>query len=738
MKLFFLTNTLALAWVLFFGACLAQTPKDPHYCLKVNKTQEVIKMDGELLEATWKEAEKANRFYQQFPYDSSFANHPTEVMMSFDDTHLYLAAICYDTTPGKYIVSSLRRDFSGRNNDFFTVYLDPFGDGINGFTFGVTPYGVQREALISNGDNLNGDWDNKWFSAAKHYGDYYVVEMAIPFKTLRYKSGATAWKVNFARINKRNNENSSWVPVARNFRLSNLAFTGELKFNAPLPETGVNISLIPFVSTIVQEDREAGEDASYNLEFGGDVKIAVTSSLNLDLTVNPDFSQVEVDRQVTNLSRFELFFPERRQFFLENQDLFSRFGFSRIRPFFSRRIGIGEDSTTGDRVQIPILFGARLSGKVDKNWRVGLLNMQTQREPRFGVEGQNYTVATFQRQVFARSNIAGIFVNRQRTSGGDEIQGEDSTAYNRVVGLDYNLSSQDNKWRGKFFFHQSLSPQQKANAYAHASFLGYFTPNFDLIWNHEFVGENYQADLGFVPRTNHWRLEPFARIKFYPQNPKTKVNVHGFGIGNSTFWDTDGLLTDRFFGLSYFFEFLNTSSLEFEVNNEYNLLFSDFDPTNTGGEELLSGEDFSYTRYGLFYESDSRRLFNYELGINLGQFFNGTLSSVSTRVSYRFPPYVQLSVSVDYNQIDLPEPFNDANLFLIQPRFDFTFRKNVFLTLFSQFNSQDDNINLNARFQWRFKPVSDLFVVYTENYLSDPLQTRNRSLVLKLTYWLNL
>lgn len=717
---------------LFLSATQAQDAKKHE--LFAPKTQEKIKLDGELNEAIWQKAEKAKDFFQAQPVDTSFAQSKTEAMITYDENFIYVAGICYESIEGKNVVQSLRRDFDGGSNDFFTIYIDTFKDGINGFTFGVTPLGVQREAMMTDGDRLNNDWDNKWYSSAKIYDDKYIIEMAIPFKTLRFKKGQKSWKVNFARIDFKRNEVSTWVPVPRNFRPNSLAFTGELNFEKPLKKSGTNIAIIPYLTGASSRNHEEGENADYEANVGGDVKIAVTSSLNLDLTFNPDFSQVEVDQQVTNLSRFELFFPERRQFFLENDDLFARFGFSRIRPFFSRRIGL--DNSTG--TQIPILFGARLSGKVNKNWRVGFLNMQTAKDEGLGVEGQNYTVATFQRQVFSRSNIGGIFVNRQTTSSESEGFSFNNSDYNRIVGLDYNLASKDNKWRGKFFYHQAITNEQNPDQYAHASFLAYDTPKLGIFWNHEYVGKNYQADVGFVPRSDHWRLEPFIRYRIFPKKANAKVTQRTFRFYNSSFWTTDGELTDRFTELGFTLDFANRQFIGFWVSNDFTLLRDSFDPTNTDGEVLQTGEGFETYRVNFAYDSDGRKLFSYSFNTNLGQFFNGNRYAFNFDLRYRIQPIARLSLGINYNNITLPEPFNSADLILIRSRLEFTFTKSLFFTLFTQYNTQAENLGFNARFQWRFKPVSDFFIVYTDNYFSDTFKVRNRALVMKLTYWLNL
>ena len=271
---------------------------------------------------------------------------------------------------------------------------------------------------------------------------------------------------------------------------------------------------------------EENEPSDVSFGLGGDAKIAVTPGLNLDLTINPDFSQVEVDRQVTNLTRFEIFFPERRQFFLENSDLFGSFGEDQINPFFSRRIGVSKDTTEDSTIENPILFGARLSGKLDNNWRVGFLDMQTAKDDVNGLPSFNYMVSAVQRNLFSRSNIGFIFVNKQTFQ--EEYSKDAYNEFNRVVGVDYNLNSADNAWTGKVFYHRSIGVEKLDKEFAHGARLRYTRRRFELEWNHQWVGENYDAEVGFVPRINFFRLNPQAELFFY--NDKGQVNQHGPSI----------------------------------------------------------------------------------------------------------------------------------------------------------------------------------------------------------------
>lgn len=720
-------------------SCLVEAQEQFSYQIEAKKVVKQIDLDGVLEEEDWQNAYGISDFHLNFPFDTSYATLQTEVKILFDDNFLYIGAKCYQDQED-YVVSSLRRDFSSDDNDFFGVYLDTFQDKTNGFSFQINPMGVQQEGLLSDGGNGGGqnDWDNKWYSAVKQYPKFWTVEMAIPFKTLRYKSSIVEWGINFGRASRKANEVSSWVPVTRNLRVSNLGFTGKLKFAEPLPRPRGNLAFIPYVTANHSENYIAHQQKS-SLNAGGDAKIALTPSLNLDLTINPDFSQVEVDRQVTNLDRFEIFFPERRQFFLENADLFARFGFSRIRPFFSRRIGIGLDTATQTIVQNPILYGARLSGKANENWRVGLLNMQTGTQKEKGIYGDNFTVAAFQRTLLKRSNIAGIFVNRQRTADSLHdftLKGD----YNRLVGLDYNLFSLDNRWTGKAFYHQQISSRPQHDQFAHAVYLSYNVPNWNIVWNHEYIGKNYKInDIGFVQRNGLYRLEPFVFRNFFPKgNANKKIVRYQVGIYNNYYWDTNWQLNDRSSALNFNILFNNTAYWEIWVSNDFVRLFRPFDPSGTGGQSLAVGSFFTTNEAEMFYSSDRRKLFTYSLFFRYGQYYNGTRLNPRVSLSYRFQPYGAVSLESAYTQIRLPEGFNSADLVLLNARLDVSFSRNLFLTTFLQLNNQTNNVNLNARLQWRFAPVSDLFLVYTDNYVSQDLSVKSRFVVLKATYWFNL
>lgn len=699
------------------------------------KSAETLNIDGVLDEEVWQKMDFVGDFKQQFPYDTSLAETQTKVKIAFDNKFIYVGAVCLDPSEGDYVVQSLKRDFSFDITDNFIVYLDTYNDKQNGFSFAVSPYNVQREGLLVRGATF-GDyiaWDNGWFSEVKRYEDKWVVEMAIPKKTLRFNDGNDHWRVNFARTDLKINEVSVWAPVPRNQDVAHMGFYGDLFFSEPLKKTGKNVVIIPYALGSFNEDKQSTPERSdLNANFGGDAKIAVTSSLNLDVTVNPDFAQVDVDQQVTNLSRFSLFFPERRQFFLENNDLFANFGFSKIRPFFSRNIGLNNGEV------IPIYAGARLSGKLNQNTRIGVMNMQTGANSDGSVSPSNFTVAAIQKNVLVNSTIGAILVNKVNT--------EDPSENNTVVGMDFNFTSKNNKWRGVAFSHHSIGNTDNKLALANASWLMYQDQNLWFMWNHEYVGKGYTADVGFVPRLfnynedtgeneklSYWRWEPSIEYRFFPKSKW--INRHGPKLYFSEYQDSAFQTTDRVGTASYSFSFQDGSNITFQgIHNKVNL-FYDTDVSFSGNDGIAAGiYEFNYSEVVL--NTTKRNKIYGNLNVGGGDYYTGKRHFYSGGLTMRYKRCINLTLNYTRNVISLPNLDEDVVLNLFGPRVELTFTNKIFFTTFFQYNDQVDNFNINSRLQWRFKPMSDLFIVYTDNHFTTDYILKNRSLVAKLVYWL--
>lgn len=717
-----------IAILVVFNLSAVAQKKNEAYKIHIRKASSPIKIDGILDEQAWLEADVASDFFMVLPMDTSKAEVRTEVRMTYDEVNLYLIAVNHHLLPGPYMVESLRRDFVFGKNDNFLLFMDTFDDQTNGFSFGANAAGAQWDGTMFEGGKVDLSWDNKWSSQVKNYEDKWIFEMAVPFKTIRYKKGISEWGINFSRLDLKTTEKSSWAPVPRQFPTASLAYTGILVWDSPPPPPGLNLSVIPYALGGMSRDFENETPTEYRKDVGFDTKIGITSSLNLDLTVNPDFSQVDVDRQVTNLDRFELFFPERRQFFLENGDLFANFGYPTIRPFFSRRIGL----------DAPIRYGARLSGKLNKDWRIGAMDMQTGSVDETALPDQNFAVLALQRRVFARSNIGMIFINKQSLNYTPPSDPEMPvySQYNRNLGLEYNLASSNNIWTGKALFLKSFSPDISGNDYTAAANLTYSSRVWTVSMQQEYVGKNYKAEVGYVPRQGYVKLTPSIARWFFPKSKR--ILSHGPMLNANLFYDTQMKPTDNESYLVYRVTFRTQSIWNTWVSNDYVKLLKPFDPTNSGKDSLAAGTEHQWNAFGIEYTSKPQSVLTYAFTARLGGYYaNGNRYSFTADVGYRIQPYVSILLSGTYNDLRLPDPWGKTTFLLLGPRIDITMTNTLFFTAFFQYNEQQNNVNLNTRLQWRYRPASDLFIVYTDNYLPEIFGVKNRALVIKFTYWWN-
>ncbi len=736
-----------------------------NYKISAAKAIEKISLDGRLNESAWQKAQTVKNFYMNTPYDTSFAHLDTEVKVCFDESNFYVGFKCYQKQ-NTYRVSSLKRDFGGGSSDVFLINIDTYKDKLNGFHFAISPYGVQREALVDNGENLSFEWDNKWTCKVSNSPDYWEGEVQIPFNTLRYKSSETkdSWRINFGRNVLEINETSNWVPVPRNLSGNNLAFSGLLEFEEKLPKPKTNISLIPYIRGSFSNDFPRKEEdlsalqavKDNNFGVGMDAKVAVTPSLNLDLTFNPDFSQVDVDEQVANLSRFELFFPEKRQFFLENNDLFEKWGFPGTRPFFSRRIGLEYDNFKGIYTPVPILAGARLSGKITPKLRIGALTMQTKEKKlanNLSLPSSNFSVLTLQHKVFERSVLGGFFVNKHNFLNANSVT--DIPKNSSSTGAEFNYYSPDGKWEAETYTHHSFNGKEYGNTLG--QFVGYFNQwmNLGLAYNH--VSPFYNSEAGFIPRKGIREIFSFAEFSYFLKGKKITKTITSIGVGQegSQVFNWNGKLIDNSIEGRAFIRLRDNGYGQIGLNYNYTFLFYPFDPTNAylnvdpdkkkNIVELPIG-DYHYTNFNVGFTSGLRNNLFYEAYYTFGDYFNGKLNQLEGFVAYRFQPYGNIRFRFGHYDFKFPLPYNTTSYWLLGPQAELSFSKSLFFSTYLQFNTQSNNININSRLQWRFKPVSDLFIVYTSNYFATPIPNynidafniKNRALVLKLTYWLNL
>ncbi len=716
--------------------------------MHIQKATGKVVIDGVLNESSWLDAAAVSDFMMCNPFDSLCAQVRTDVKMSYDEKYIYISAECFLKEPGAFVVESMKRDFSFGVNDNFLVFIDTFEDKTTGFAFGANAAGAQWDGQMSEGAKVNLNWDNKWESATTYKRDSWIFEAAIPFKSIRYKDNINRWGINFSRYDLKAKEKSAWAPVPRQFPTASLAYAGVLVWETPPPAPKKNISIIPYGLSGLTANYESKDPASMRNQVGGDIKVAINSGLNLDMTLNPDFSQVDVDRQQTNLDRFELFYPEKRQFFIENSDLFDGFGTESIRPFFSRRIGLTLNNKTGIYEQTPITYGARVSGKLNPDWRIGALNVQSQRIDAKGVPTQNYSMIALQRKLFARSNIGVYMVNKESFIDTDLQKVNGYQPYNRDVGFEYNLASKDNFWTGSLFYSKTISPLNQGNDFSQAASLAYADNNWAFSIKEQWVGEHYNPEVGYVPRINYLQIQPEAAKIFYPKNKNTNLFYTSLKLMSMSYWNNQGTYTDNTTYVAYDGTMKDRSTFGLYLSYDFVKLLYDFDATRMGNTALKRGTEHDWYAVNARYGSSPIKLFTYALTSRFGGYFgNGWRTGLTADIGYRFQPYGSVSVAVDYNDIqDVEIPGTDKMLakkvssqfWIIRPKVDITFSNKLFFATFFQLNQQTKNINLNARLQWRYKPASDLFLVYTDNYFPEIMQIRNRAIVLKLNYWLNL
>jgi len=726
--------------VLLFTIPLFGQTKEKSFTVKFISEKPTI--DGLLDEAIWKTAESANNFQQYFPSDSGLAKQKTDIKMVYDNTTLFIG-ITVQSTGDEWVIPSLKRDFRAGSSDNISLLFDTFNDGTNAFLFGMNPYGVRREALISGGgQDLNGfttSWDVKWKGEAKLGDKAYTAELAIPLTSFKFKDGETKWRFQSYNFDQQINERSVWYKVPQNQLIFSLAFMGDMVFEKPLGKSRTPLALIPYINGISERDFVTNEGAN-RVKVGGDAKIAVGNGMNLDITVNPDFSNVEVDDIFTNLTRFEVNLPERRQFFVDNGDLFGNFGGGRdANPFFSRRIGIARD-TTGNSIENRILGGVRLSGKLNENWRLGFLNIQTDDDIDNEIASNNNMMLAIQKKVFARSNISAFFINRQSFGNEDFVTPEEK--FNRVAGVDFNFASANNRWLGKTYLHKSFDPNDTQGNYSFGINAGQNSKYLNAFMDWVYVDEDFNSDLGFILRKDIVKGVSLVEALFWPKSET--INNFGFSFFPKATWrpNLDFQKTDHEVEINSFLRFKNQSEFGFGFINSFTFLTAEDDnfvPSRvSGGLPLPNLQGYHYNNVNFRFQSNRALVFSYGGQSTIGRFFNGDRFSFQGQFALRIQPKAIVSLQLNYDKIALPDPFPSANLWLVSPRFEFTFNKSVFWTTTVQYSNQRDNLGINSRLQWRFAPLSDLFIVYNDNYFVNRFSTRFRSINLKLTYWLNI
>ncbi|MBX2914663.1 MAG: carbohydrate binding family 9 domain-containing protein [Cyclobacteriaceae bacterium] len=708
--------------------------------LTAEPTTETIVIDGNLNEAVWQQEPAIKTFFRNFPDNDSIAAYSTEVWITYNNEFVYVAARMFRNPRATYSITSLQRDFMVLDNDAFGIIVDPFRDKTNGYGFYVNAGGAWRDEQIAQGTIANATWDTKWNAEVTRTPEYWIAEFEIPFRYFR-NSGGTEWNINFVRNDKGANERSAYARVPINFFLHNLAFTSSIVWTSAIHEQKKNISLIPSITTRVVN--ETDKPTTLASQASLDAKIALSSAVNLDVTINPDFSQTSADVFQLNLTRFELVYPENRFFFIENSDLFASFGDESwgnpiIRPFYSRRIGLNYDAQSGNFLPSRILGGGRLSGKITNNLRFGAMTMFTESKARPDSSGylpaQSYSVIAAQQKVFSRSNLAVMVANRQAFG---TTQSQDfrfnKNDFNRMAALEYNFASPDDKISGKVYHHFEFKDQNQKLEFARAILLNHNTRHWRNNFHFTQVSDNYNPQIGLISRNNVKDMNIHLGYSFYPKH--SFINQFELLTNQQSFWNNHGQYTD-YFNISGIHTILkNTHDFWLVYIWEKNTLREPFDPSFKNIQKLDSGfvSTFGYWRFS--YASDTRKEFYWQVDGDFGTYYQGTQNKFNGVVRYRFQPFVNIGLNWNLVQYRMPEPYQVVNINYLGPRADITFNRNLYWTTLIQYNTLFENLNMYSRLQWRFMPLSDLFIIYSNNAnMKDNRYTRNLSV--KVSIWL--
>ena len=708
-------------------------------------------LDGVVLgDPAWAGAPVATGFVQTQPDEGQPASERTEVRIVFTGDTLYFGVVCYDRDPASIIVTDSRRDSSLADSDSFQIILDTFLDRQNGFVFGTSPSGQEYDGQLVNegaggsgmgrggqtegaGGGFNQNWDGVWQVRAAISDIGWSAEFAIPFRTLRFPAGrAQRWGVNFQRNIRRRNEAAYWAPLPRQFDLFRVSLAGQLTGLQAPEGLWRTLQLTPYVvgEAVGRADRPAAGVKAFG-DVGGDLKYGVTSGLALDLTYNTDFAQVEVDEQQINLDRFNLFFPEKRPFFLENAGAFtvSNSGGAvfndpgQTELFFSRRIGIDEDGHA-----IPILAGARLSGRVSENVTVGFLNMQT--EPVHGyMPANNFTVARLRRDLPNRSSIGGLFVGRQAT--GEQAAADD---INRTYAFDGRWGFGQNGLVSGFVA-RTETPDRAGRDHAFDLAVDYNTEAWRLRGSIMEMGEDFNPEVGFVRRTGFRKIDAGIFNTSRPPDNFLQIQEVRPHVTFNRFWRIDsGFIETSLLHMDNFWEFEDSSVAITAWNVRKEGVTREFE---ISGVPVPPGS-YDWHELNLNYNSDRSAPVGYGFRFQQSGFFGGSLQVAGPSAYLRRGEALNVELRWTRNDIDLPADHVVTNL--ASSRIAYNFSPRVFAQGLLQYNTSAELWSVNLRFGWLQDANTGLFIVYNQtDGLEDFIPVGSgRSLILKYTHLFDL
>jgi TolB-like protein len=710
--------------------------------MRATRITQPIALDGRLDERVYATVPSVGDFIQQEPSEGAPATENTEAWIFFDDDTLYISARCWDSHPERMIANEMRRDNLGIfQNENFAVVLDTFYDRRNGYMFHTNPLGGMFDGHITAG-SMNRDWNGVWDVRTDRFENGWTVEIAIPFKTVRFSPGAAqTWGVNLRRIVRWKNETSYLTAVPAAYGLAGimrLSVAGAV-VGVEAPSSAGNIEVKPYVISDLTTDRLASPPTSNALDgdAGFDVKYGVTQGLTADFTYNTDFAQVEVDEQQVNLTRFSLFFPEKREFFLEGQGIFDfggGRGFSGGGPglrvggsgggasntpilFFSRRIGLDGG------LPVPIEAGGRLTGKVGA-FSIGVLDIQTGDEAVSGARTTNFAVVRIKRDILRRSSIGALVTHRSVALAGD--------GSNQAYGVDGTFAFYDNV-NLNTYLARTETPGLEGDDLSYRGQFDYNGDRYGLQVERLVVDEQFNPEVGFLRRTDFQRS--FASARFSPR-PDGIASVRKLSWEGSFDYVTNsaGRVDTRIASGAFGVDLENSDQFLFEASHNFEFLADPFDiATNV----TIPVGSYTFTDTRASYAFGNQRRVSGTLSASHGSFLGGTKTSVGvSRGRVGLSPQLSVEPGVSINWVDVPDGAFVTTL--VNTRVTFTVTPRAFVSALLQFNSSAESLSTNIRLRWEYQPGSEMFIVYTEDLDTDPLrpdratQLRNRGFVVKV------
>ena len=684
---------------------------------------ERIVLDGVLDEPVWQRTAPARDFIQQDPVLGGTPTERTEVRIAFTGTALYMGVICYDSEPDLLLGNTMKRDELLSADDRFMWTMDPFLDQQNGYFFEMNPSGLMADQLLSPAGS-NRDWDGIW-NAKVHRSELgWTLEIEIPFRTISFDPGAPAWGINFQRTVRRKNEENLWTGYLRNQGLRRLEYGGLLTGITDVSR-GVGLDVVPYVAGSLFDAPGADEPQARDgtADVGVDLSYNLTPSLRANLTVNTDFAETEADQRLVNLTRFPLFFPEKRSFFLDGATLFDFFReFTPVRPFFSRRIGLDEEGQPQ-----PILIGSKLIGQAGAE-DVGLLYVRT--DETATAAGEDFAVARLRHRFWAQSYVGAIYTGRHtRREASDDLH---------TAGGDFRLATAtfrgDQNLELSGFFLWNTNPLDTGESSAHAVRIGLPNDPWDVSVSARSLGENVDPAVGFVRRTGFRDYNP--RIAFVPRPASHPwIRLFRFELFTNFITDMDNRWLTR--NIQWKVLGIDTHSQDtvaFSIWPQFERLQDDFEISD--GVVLPEGEEYSFTRFQVQGQTANRRVLATNVSYVWGSFFSGDHRELTIGANVRPLPGVRVQLQGEWNDVSLPEGSFDTQVYRVIS--DTQFNPWVFVVNTLQYDSVSDRLGWQARFRWTFRAGNDLFVVYTQNWVNEPVLdrfiTQDRRAATKLVY----